>query len=217
MEIQMQDVRAFPDHPFQPLLRASYVVGPLLLVASALAFALGIGLIPPGITSWVEGLIGAYALALFVPIYLELSRRLAVTHRRLGTLTAVTGLFGATAGFSMEFLRLVEHSLRARGAGDTVWQAFAADPGGPLLVVALLGPLFPLTSVLLGAGFLQAGTMPRWVSLCLIAAGIAFPLAQVGGFAWALTWAYPTACVLWLVALGSVAAGRSEPGREGEE
>jgi hypothetical protein len=205
MEIQMQGVRAFPDHAFRSLLRASFVTGPLLLALSALTFALGIGLIPPGITSWVEGLIGAYALALFVPIYLELSRRLAVTHRRLATVTVMTGLFGATAGFSMEFLRLVEHSLRARGAGNAVWQAFAADPGGPLLAVALLGPLFPLTSVLLGVGFLRSGTLPRWVSLCLIAAGIGFPLAQVGGFPWALAWAYPAACGLWLVSLGWVA------------
>jgi hypothetical protein len=61
------------------------------------------------------------------------------------------------------------------------------------------------------------GTLPWWVSLCLIAAGVGFPLAQVGGFAWALTWAYPAACVLWLVALWSVAAGSFEPGREGGE
>ncbi|MGE3886430.1 MAG: hypothetical protein AB7H81_08355 [Vicinamibacterales bacterium] len=205
MEIPMQAVRAFPIHSFQPLLRASFVAGPLLLALSAMAFRLGIGLIPPGVTSWVEGLIGSYALALFVPVYLELSRRLAVTHRRLAMVTVVTGLFGATAGFSMEFLRLVEHSLRARGAGDVVWQAFAADPGGPLLAVALLGPLFPLTSILLGAGFFRARTLPRWVSLCLITAGIGFPLAQVGGFPWALAWAYPAACGLWLISLGWVA------------
>jgi hypothetical protein len=93
----------------------------------------------------VARFIGSYALALFVPIYLELSRRLTLTHRRLGMVTAVTG----------------------------------------------------------------ARTLPRWVALCLIAAGIGFPLAQVGGFAWALAWAYPAACGLWLVSLSWVGVTRS--------
>lgn len=198
----MEPLRATPVPSFRALTTACFVAAPLLLTAASFAFVLGIGLIPPGITSWVEGLLGSYALMLFVPVYLDLSRRLALTHPVFGTITAVTGLAGATAGFGMEFLRLLEHALRARGAGDAVWQAFAADPGGPLLAVALLGPLFPLTSILLGVGFWRARTLPRWVSLSLVAAGIGFPLAQVGGVDWALHTTYPAACVLWLVALG---------------
>jgi hypothetical protein len=198
----MTDASTAPVPVHHRLLRVAFVAGPALLVASALSFVAGVGLIPPGHTSWVEGVLGAYALALFVPIYLELSRRLATTHRKLGAVTAVTGLLGATCGFAMELARPLEHVLRARGAGDAVWQAFYADPGGEYLAAALLGPLFPLTSILLGVGFLRARTLPRWVAACLIAAGVGFPLAQVGGLDWALHYTYPGATVLWLAALG---------------
>lgn len=185
----------------QRLLRISFIAGPALLVASAMTFALGIGLIPPGITSWVEGVIGAYALALFVPIYLELSRHLATTHRKLGALTAITGLFGATCGFAMELARPFEYVLRARGAGDAVWEAFYANPGGEYLAAALLGPLFPITSLILGVAFWRARTVPRWFAACLATAGVGFPLAQVVGWEWGLEVTYPAATMLWLVAL----------------
>lgn len=183
------------------LLKAAYVVGPALMAASAFAFVLGIGLIPPGITSWVEGILGAYGIALFVPIYLDLAQRLSSTHPRFGALAAVTGVYGATAGFSMEFLRPLEHALRERGAGDAVWQAFSANPGPEVLSVALLGPLFPVTSVLLGAGFWRARTVPRWTAASLVLAGLGFPLAQVAGLDWALHYTYPGACLLWCAAL----------------
>lgn len=186
------------------LLQAAYVIGPVLMLASAVTFSLGIGLIPPGITSWVEGIIGSYGIVLFVVIYLDLAHRLSVTHPRLGALTAVTGLPGATAGFSMEFLRPLEYSLRQRGAGDAVWLAFTANPGSEVLSVAWLGPLFPITSVLLGLGFWRARTLPRWVAGCLVAAGVGFPLAQVGGFDWALHITYPGACLLWCIGLSWV-------------
>jgi len=192
-------------NPLRALLPACFIAGPLLMTTSAMTFVLGIGLIPPGITSWVEGIIGSYGIVLFVPIYLELSRRLALTHRRWGMLTAVTGLFGATAGFSMEFMRVVEYALRAHGAGDAIWQSVYANPGWVFLSIALLGPLFPITSVLIGLGFWRAGTLPRWVAASLIAAGIGFPLAQVVGLDWALAVTYPGACVLWLISLSWVA------------
>lgn len=183
------------------LLRLAFIAGPLLLVFSALSFALGIGLIPPGITSYVEGIFGSYALILFVPIYLTLAGVLSRTHRVLGSIATVTGLAGSVVGFGMEFMRVVEYALRQHGAGDAVWQSFYTAPNGEFLIVALMGPLFPLTSVLLGAGFWRAKTFPAWVSATLIAAGIGFPLAQVLGLDWALKVTYPLACVLWLVSL----------------
>jgi hypothetical protein len=178
----------------------AFVAGPLLMTLAALSFVSGIGLIPPGKISWVEGILGAYGIVFFVPIYLELSRRLSATHRRLARVTTWTGLFGATAGFAMEFSRVFEYALRERGAGDQVWSAFYANPGAEFLAVALLGPLFPLTSLLLGIGFWRARTEPRWVAASLIAAGIGFPLAQVGELQWALHTTYPAACGLWLCA-----------------
>lgn len=183
----------------------AFIAGPLLLLFSVAAFTLGIGLIPPGITSWVEGIFGAYALAFFVPIYLELARRLSATHPVLGMITSFTGLLGATTGFAIELGRPLEHVLRQHGVGDAVWQAFYAAPGWEYLSVALLGPLFPLTSILLGIGFLRGRTFPTWVSVCLILAGLFFPLAQVLGWRVALNFLYPLAALLWLVALWHIA------------
>jgi len=211
-----------PDHPFgsplaaggalgasvvyRRLLSVSFVAGPALLVASALTYALGIGLVPPGLTSWVEGILGSYALLFFVPIYVELARRLGETHPRLGTAAIFLGLAGAVTGFSMELHRVVEFTLRNLGAGDAVWEAFYANPGAEYLSVALMGPLFPLTSIVLGVGFWRARTLPRWIAACLVAAGVGFPLAQVVGWDVALKVTYPGACALWLVALLAVRA-----------
>lgn len=188
----------------QTLLKIAYILGPFLLALSALSFSLGIGLIPPGITSYVEGIFGSYALLLFVPIYLSLAGRLSATHRVLGTIATVTGLMGSVTGFSLELFRVIEFSLRAHGAGDAVWQSFYARPNAQYLIVALMGPLFPLTSILLGVGFWRARTFPAWISAALAAAGIGFPLAQVLELEWALKVAYPGACLLWFAALSCI-------------
>ncbi|MBE7480283.1 MAG: hypothetical protein HS104_09915 [Polyangiaceae bacterium] len=183
------------------LLGAAFVAGPALLCASTTSFALGIGLIPPGVSSWVEGIFGSLGIACFVPIYLELSRRVGRSHPRLGALTSVTGLFGATVGVALEFLRVAEHAFRSNGAADGVFAATYSNPGWEFLSVALLGPLFPLTSILLGVGAFAGRTMPRGVAACLVAAGVGFPLAQVAGLELALRFTYPAAGVLWLIAL----------------
>ncbi len=186
------------------LLRSAFVLGPFLLVLSALSFVMGIGLIPPGITSYVEGIFGSYALLLFVPIYLYLSGRLSQTNKVLGTITTITGLAGSVTGFGIELFRVIEFSLRQHGAADAVWQSFYAQPNPEFLLVAMMGPLFPITSLLLGIGFWRAKTLPAWVAAALMVAGVGFPLAQVLELEWALKVTYPMACILWLVALSFV-------------
>lgn len=183
------------------IIKFSFFAGPILLFISAMTFALGIGLIPPGITSYIEGIFGSFALIFFVPIYLELSRQISATHKKLGIVTAFTGLFGSVVGMSHEYFRVIEWTLRARGAGDEVWAAFYSNPGFEYLVVGLLGPLFPITSIILGAGFLKAKTLPAWIAAFLIAAGIGFPLAQVVGWEVGLKVTYPLAALLWMISL----------------
>jgi len=196
------------------LLRIAFVLGPALLLLAALVYRLGIGLLPPGNTSHVEGVLGSYALALFVPIYLYLSGRLAATNRTLGAITTSTGLFGAVAGFAMMYTRVLEQDLRARGAGDELWASFYHGPSGEYLAVALLGPLFPLTSIFLGIGFLRSRTLPAWAASALVIAGISFPLGQVLEWNVGLAIFYPLACLLWAIALP--AAGAHLLGRDGD-
>jgi hypothetical protein len=186
------------------LVKVAFVVGPILLFFSAMSFALGIGILPPGNSSWVEGLFGSYALMLFVPIYLTLSDKLGETYRLLGTITTITGLCGAVTGFALELLRVIEFGLRRHGVGDAVFQSYYANPGWEFLIVALLGPLFPITSILLGAGLLKARTIPQWASIGLMIAGIFFPLAQVLEWEWGFKVTYPLACTVWTIVLPCV-------------
>ena len=197
----------------QFLLKIAFIAGPFLLLLAALTFILGIGLNPEGNSSYVEGILGSYGLLLFVPIYLSLAAILSRTHRTLGTITTITGLAGSVCGFSHELFRVIEFALRQHGAGDAVWQSFYASPNAEYLIVALLGPLFPLTSILLGVGFWRAKTFPAWVSAALVVAGIGFPLAMVTEWGWALQMTYPLACVLWFASLSFIGVryvGRSQ-------
>lgn len=186
------------------LTKYSFFIGPVLLFLSAAAFAAGIGLLPGGTTSYVEGILGSFALIFFVPVYLELADQLSATHRKLGIAASIAGLCGAVVGASHELFRVIEWTLRSRGADDAVWASFYSDPGAEYLVVALLGPLFPATSIILGAGFLRAGTLPAWIAVFLIAAGVGFPLAQVLGWDLGLKVTYPLATLFWMAALTRV-------------
>jgi hypothetical protein len=183
------------------LTKFSFLTGPILLFLSAMTFSFGIGLLPNGQTSYVEGILGSFALIFFVPIYLELSNQLSATHRKLGLVTAFTGLCGAVVGVSHELFRVIEWTLRNYGATEEVWTKFYANPGLEYLLVALLGPLFPITSIILGVGFLRAKTLPTWISVLLILAGIGFPLAQVLEWEVGLKVTYPLATLFWMISL----------------
>lgn len=182
----------------------SFFAGPILLFISAMTFSFGVGLLPNGQTSYVEGIFGSFALIFFVPIYLELANQLSATHRKLGLVAAFTGLCGAVVGVSHELFRVIEWTLRNYGATEEVWTKFYANPGLEYLLVALLGPLFPITSIILGTGFLKAKTLPTWIAVFLILAGIGFPLAQVLEWEIGLKITYPLATLFWTIALISV-------------
>ncbi|MCU0344041.1 MAG: hypothetical protein MUF28_09505 [Ignavibacterium sp.] len=188
----------------ESITKFSFFAGPILLFISAMTFSLGIGLLPNGLTSYVEGIIGSFAIIFFVPIYLELANQLSATHKKIGLIAAFTGLCGAVVGVSHELFRVIEWTLRNYGATEEVWTKFYANPGLKYLLVALLGPLFPITSIILGAGFLKAKTLPTWISVLLILAGIGFPLAQVLEWEVGLKYTYPMATLFWMMALVSV-------------
>lgn len=179
----------------------SFFAGPILLFLSAMTFSLGIGLLPNGQTSYVEGIFGSFALIFFVPIYLELADQLSATHKKLGLIAAFTGLCGAVVGVSHELFRVIEWTLRNYGATGEVWTRFYANPGLEYLLVALLGPLFPITSIILGVGFLKAKTLPTWVAVLFILAGIGFPLAQILEWKVGLKVTYPLATLFWMISL----------------
>lgn len=188
----------------ESITKFSFFAGPILLFISAMTFSLGIGLLPNGLTSYVEGILGSFAIIFFVPIYLELANQLSATHKKLGLIAAFTGLCGAVVGVSHELFRVIEWTLRNYGATEEVWTKFYANPGLEYLLVALLGPLFPITSIILGVGFLKAKTLPSWISVLLILSGIGFPLAQVLEWEVGLRVTYPIATLFWMISFVSV-------------
>ena len=189
----------------QLLLKAAYITAPALLAAGALSFTAGITIIPPGKTGYAEGVLGCFALMLFVPVYLDLAGTLMSKRKIAGTIALITGLAGAVTGYGMELLRVTEYSMRLHGAGDAVWNNWYANMGMEYIGVAIFGPLFPFTSLLLGFGFLSSRQYPAWIAWLLVAAGIGFPLAQALEIDWALKITYPLACICWLVALTAIA------------
>jgi hypothetical protein len=97
--------------------------------------------------------------------------------------------------------RIYEYELRLHGATDAVWQSFGANPGGEILTVGVLGILFPLTSVLLGIGFMNGKIIKRWMAVGLILPGILFPAAMMTEAPLLMKTTYPTACIIWMIVL----------------
>lgn len=191
------------------LLHFVYWAAPILLCASSLSFVAGITIIPPGKTGYVEGVLGCFALMLFVPVYLDLGVQLMHERKWLGTIALISGLAGSVTGYGMELLRVTEYSMRMHGVTDQLFQNWYQHMGMEYIGVAILGPLFPITSVLLGAGFLITKKYAAWICWLLIIAGIGFPMAQALEMEWALKITYPLACFCWLISLGAIALQNS--------
>jgi hypothetical protein len=183
------------------MVRLAFIAGPILMLAASLIFATGFGMKPGEKSNYLEGIVGCYGIVLFIPVYWELGRVLGQRKKILAGITYITGLLGPATGFTHMYTRIFEYELRLHGAGDQVWQSFYSNPGGELLSVALMGPLYPLTSLLLGIGFLITRQIKVWMSLGLILAGILFPAAMVTGDPVLLQTVYPAACALWTLVL----------------
>lgn len=181
------------------LVGVSLLAAPLLMVVAATLFAADIGVTaaPFDDGSWIEGVLGVFALTAFVPVYFALSHRLAVVRPRLAGLTRVTGLAGAVTGVTWESLRVFSHALVETGMTPDEAQRFLDEQitySWPLTVSVL----FPLTSVILGLA-LAGRVLPRWQGLALAGGGLGFVTAQALLLATEVT--YPIGAVLWTVAL----------------
>lgn len=191
----------FDQYQHKPL-GLAFIVGPLLLIAGALAFLAGIGLSSHGVTSWVEGVLMTLAFLLFVPIYLHLARVLGQRAPRLGLVCAVTGL-GIGLGMVPASVRLTQVGLDQLGVDVAV---FSLQPPGQLVLVLWMG-LGLLTTILLGIGFLVYGGLPRWTAVLLILAPIVFVMGQGGDesiAAWQVNIMYPLACILYFAAFAPI-------------
>lgn len=176
----------------------AFLLGPLLFLAGAAVRQLALGINEGGEESAVEGVLMAYAVLCFIPIYLVLARWLGEKYPNLGIVCTVTGLFGAMGGFNAAATRIWEGILLDNGGAlnPDIWEAAVVPEFMP---VAIGGLFFPLTSILLGFGFLRGNKVSPLTAGMLILAGIAFLVAQAAEIALEIT--YPLAGLFWLIAL----------------
>ncbi len=138
------------DQLQQKALGFAFIAGPLLLTIGALTFLLGIGLNSDGVSSWVEGVLDAYAFLIFVPIYFELARVLGERAPVFGIICAITGL-GIGFGTLPSIARIMQAGFDQAGLDIAVFSL--QSPGMPLLFIWMFLGMF--TSLLLGIGFLR--------------------------------------------------------------
>lgn len=194
----------------------AHVLGPLLLLVSTLMYAFGIGLNSDGFSSYVEGVIGVYALMLFIPIYIRSAHLVGAEKPRHGLAVFVVGLVGACGGVFAMGYRVVVGSLDKSGMPSDVMATYMLEreTHWEMLAMAPATLSFPIASILLGAGLLRL-TEPRTnrlIPYLFVLAGIAFVVAQGSEAQWALKSLYPLSAVLWLVGFGTMA--RSTSGKE---
>lgn len=188
----------------QKALGLALILGPVLITMAAITFVMGINITPDGVGSVTEGIIGYYGTILFILIYLELARLLGQKAPYFGIFCGLTGLLGAACGVMAFGDRIQRGRLVAAGIDDTLYQTIQSTETSALLAIGLICLLFPLTSILLGSGFLRTKTMPSWTAIALILAGVCFAGAQMTETAFGLNVLYPLSGVLWLAALAPI-------------
>lgn len=188
----------------QKALGLAFILGPALFIAAAITFVLGINVTPDGVGSVTEGVIGYYGAILFIVVYLELARLLGQKAPYFGIFCAVTGLLGAACGVMAMGDRIQRGVLVTAGVDGTLYQTIQNTATPAMLATGLICLLFPLTSILLGSGFLRTKTIPGWAGITLILAGICFAGGQVTETQFGLTVLYPLSGILWLAALAPI-------------
>ena len=177
-----------------------FVVGPSLWLLAAIFYATGIGRNPAGGSNSIEGVFIIYATSLFIPIYLELARRLGQHAPVFGLICALLGLLGMTGGAMMGVFRVLEALLNRVGLQGNIYDALSAAGAvkelGPVAFLPLFGPLTP---VLFGIGLLLTRGVPRWSAILLIVGGVSFFLAQAVELV--MTATYILATSAWWLAL----------------
>ena len=183
----------------QKALGLAFILGPILITAAAIVFILGINPTLDGVGSVTEGVIGFYGAILFILIYLELARLLGQKSPYFGIFCALTGLLGAATATVAYVDRIQRGILVAAGVDEVLYITIQSTEIPAMLAVGLNALFFPITSILLGAGFLRTKTLPTWGAIALILAGICFAGAQMTETPFGLNVLYPLSGIFWLV------------------
>jgi hypothetical protein len=192
----------------QQLLGAAYVAGPLVMVGSVAAFLFG-GRNPEPADwgSGVEGLLGIVGFSVLVPVFVHLAHLLGSHAPRLAVAALITAVLGfAGGGVYQMTMRVMIAGFVDHGLDTSVLQSITddAEAGSTATLLAVgFGPLVPITSVLVGIGYVRTKLDHRLGWLLAIAGTLLFA-GQALVIATEVT--YGTAVVLWAVALVPIGA-----------
>jgi hypothetical protein len=154
----------------QKALGLAFILAPLLALLGGVAFMLGIGMSSFG-DSWLYGTFAAYSFLLMIPVVLELSRILGQRAPIFGLICAILGL-----GWGMSIVPAAARNIQAgmlnAGLNESIWTILEGMPG--VLYIILPSLLSIVGLLLLGAGLLWKGGIPRWSAGLLVVGAILF-------------------------------------------
>ena len=189
---------------FEKLLGWAFILGPLLTLLASFIWVMGVG-INPGMMAWgsyIEGIVGYFGFIVMTPVFLALAYHLGRYLPRYAAIIAVIALIGFAGGGVMNMSsRVVIHDFVQVGVTEPMLAQMVNnwEEGNSLgLILILTGPFGPISSIMLGIGFL-VGKVSRVKGWLLILAGIIFMSGQL--FQIAPEFGYPVGNVLWLIAL----------------
>lgn len=189
---------------FRKLLGWAFILGPLLTLLASLVWLIGLG-VNPGVMAWgsyLEGLIGYFGFILLIPVFLALAYYLGKYVPRYAAIVSVIALIGFAGGGVMNMVfRVIIHDFVNVGVTENMLAQMVKnwEEGNALaLILILTGPFGPISSIMLGIGFL-INKLSRTQGWLFILAGLVFMSGQL--FQILPEVGYPVGNFLWTIVL----------------
>lgn len=152
------------------------IVAPVLLLLSSVAYWMDGG---PG-SSTLGATVQVYALFLFIPVVLGLTRLMWDPAPRLAVAARLLAILGCVGGVGYGVARAFQAAAEQAGVGEAALAELARIYGSGLpLTLNLNGLIFPLSMALLGIVLWQTRAVPAWAGIVLALAGMAFPIGRI--------------------------------------
>lgn len=176
---------------FQKFLGFASLVGPLLWLLGSLFMPLG--------NLGIGGMIAPFGVALLIPVFMDLGRRIGQAQPRYGFILTVLALLSTAASTAAMFGWATGEAL-TNDLGlttDETWQYSSNDPY--IYPFGLMTALFPFMTFFVAVGLWRNRLAPRWIPALLTLASISFLVFVVGGYMEETM--FPLPVLLYLTAL----------------
>lgn len=186
----------------------AHFTGPALYLTAIAAYIAGVGLNSDGFSSYVEGVIGVYAMMFFVMIHITSARTIGKEKPKFGLFLYLLGIMAACGGVFATAYRVVIGSLDKSGLPAETMSNYMSEREShwEMLAMAPATVAVPIVTVLIGIGImrLKLNKFSPFTGPVLIIGGICFLLAQGTESYWGLHYMYPVSGLCWVLAYGSM-------------